>query len=131
MNQAQSDIAGERLRELEVLNPDGTVAKDVVSDGVVNTGVGNIRIVILDFIAGCVGAPSGTACGDGYPLNGLSAPNRVDVTTDPGQVAFAEAGSEQDALAEYLSSEYPDEASAFAEAETVPASDDRIVDLSL
>ncbi|WP_077531166.1 bifunctional metallophosphatase/5'-nucleotidase [Vreelandella utahensis] len=130
-NQAQSDIAGERLRELEVLNPDGTVAKDVVTDGVVDTGLADIRIVILDFIAGCVGAPPGTACGDGYPLNDLQTPNRVDVTTDPGQVDFAGAGSEQDALAEYLASEYPDGAHAYADAETEPASDERIVDLSL
>ena len=97
-------VAGERVRSVAVLDESGAVADTLVQDGAL-VGDPNraFRLVILDFIAGCV--PDGGECGDGYPLNGLAAPDKVDLGelgTDPGAADFADAGSEQDALAEYL-----------------------------
>ena len=118
-NQADPSINGNRLRSLEIVDDGGNVTDTVVSGGAVQGNASRtFRLVILDFIAKCVGA-SGTDCGDGYPLNGLSSPNRVDVTADPGNVDFADAGSEQDALAEYLQDQHPDAANAFSDAPDV------------
>ncbi len=111
-NRKEQNISGNRLRTLEILNDDGTVADTVVQNGLVQDDASRtFRLVILDFIAMCVGED--TSCGDGYPLNGLSAPNRVDLTTNPGESDFAGAGSEQDALAEYLQHSHPDADSAY------------------
>lgn len=130
-NQADPNINGDRVRELEIVNAAGTVLDDIVTNGVVQGDVTRqIRLVILDFIAKCVGQ-TGEACGDGYPLNGLSGPNRVDVSVDPGNSDFADPGSEQDALAEYLKDQFPVDGTAFSQAETDPASDTRIQDVSL
>ncbi len=129
-NAADPAINGDRLRNLAVVDGSGTVVDQVVVDGAVaGDPARTFRMVILDFIARCVGAV-GEACGDGYPLNGLTAPARVDVTFDPGLSDFADPGSEQDALAEYLLAFFPDEAAAFDAAETDPADDTRIQNLA-
>jgi len=100
----------------------------LVTDGaLVGDATRSIRIVILDFIAKCVGDET-ESCGDDYPLKGLTAANRVDVTTDPGMTAFADAGSEQDALAEYLMANFATD--GYAEAETPASQDTRIRDLA-
>lgn len=112
-NQADPGINGDRLRKLEILNKDGSVADTVVENGSVQGSASReFRMVILDFIAKCVDAAN-TDCGDGYPLNGLNAPDRADLTTDPGQADFADPGSEQDAFAEYMKHAHGDEANAF------------------
>lgn len=114
-NQADPAINGDRLRTLEILDADGNVVDTVVDNGMVQGNTSRtFRLVILDFIAKCVGA--NTSCGDGYPLNGLSTPNRLDLTTagtDPDASDFADAGSEQDAMAEYLLQFHADAANAF------------------
>ena len=125
-------VAGERVRSAAVLDEDGSVADTLVQDGaLVGDPSRAFRLVILDFIAGCV--PDGGECGDGYPLNGLAAPDRVDLGAlgvDPGQADFADAGSEQDALAEYLQAFFGGD-TAFDEAETAPAEDERMQNLSV
>lgn len=79
-----------------------------------------IRIVTLNFLAKCVASAQVVAeadCGDGYPFNGLTAPDRADLhiaadfdpAYDPGLADFAETGSEQEALAEYLAAMFPAE----------------------
>lgn len=123
----QQPTTTSRVRELEVLGSNGVVVKDVVTDGNVDTTVGNIRLVTLGFLAeGCI-MDSTSSCGDGYPFKGLAAPNLVSVTTDPGQSDFSAAGREQDALAEFLLNQYPVGGTPFNEAETAPANDQRIV----
>ena len=121
-------VPGERLRTLVIVGDDGNVTDTVVADGaIVGDPSRSFRIVILDFIAKCVGAMD-EECGDGYPLKGLAAPDRVDLDDDPGASGFAVPGSEQDALAEYLSAFFAD--TPFAEAETPASEDLRIQDLS-
>ena len=116
---------GERVRSLELVDDNGGVSDVIVREGeLIGDSTRPIRIVILDFIAKCVDAPD-ESCGDGYPLKGLDAPARVDLTergTDPGKSDFADAGSEQDALAEYLLVFYADEPFALSE---TPASEDK------
>lgn len=117
--------AGSRVTALSV---DGT---PVVTGGVVDNSQGPFRMVTLNFLAGG---------GDGYPIPQT---NRVDLVLDaevdtsvdmsaedPGNADFAETGSEQDALAEYLQAFHPDADNAFNTADTIASdavSDTRIV----
>jgi 2',3'-cyclic-nucleotide 2'-phosphodiesterase (5'-nucleotidase family) len=120
--------AGERIRSMTIVDDTGAVTDTLVTDGaLVGDATRTIRLVILDFIAKCVGDEA-ESCGDDYPLKGLTAANRVDVSTDPGMSAFADAGSEQDALAEYLLANFATE--GFAEAETPASEDTRFRDLA-
>ncbi|MGB0956409.1 MAG: DUF7151 family protein [Panacagrimonas sp.] len=133
-NQASASIDGDRLRNLAIVDGDGNVIDQVVADGAVAGDVNRtFRMVILDFIASCVGVdPNASSCGDGYPLKGLNAPDRIDLVdagTDPGNSDFADAGSEQDAFAEYLQALFS--ATAFDVAETAPLDDNRIQNLSI
>ena len=128
-----ADVPGTRIRDLAVLDADGAVADVLVEGGELRGDPARaFRLVILDFIAGCVGDASADAeCGDGYPLKGLAAPERVDladVGVDPGASDFAEPGSEQDALAEYLAARFAE--APYAEAELPPAEDRRIRNLA-
>ena len=127
-----ADTPGERVRSVAVLDESGAVSDTVVRDGAVVGDPNRVfRLVILDFLAGCV--PDGGDCGDGYPLNGLAAPDRADVAdvgTDPGLADFADFGGEQDALAEYLRAFFAGDAS-FDEAETPADEDARIQNLSV
>lgn len=125
---------GDRVQSLVVVNDDGSVADVVVQDGaLVGDPDRTFRMVTLDFLY--------NNCGDGYPLPGCNggavpttvAPNVVyltDAGLPDGDATFAAAGSEQDALAEYLLAEYPDSANAFDLAETPAAEDERIQNLS-
>ncbi|XOZ32150.1 bifunctional metallophosphatase/5'-nucleotidase [Halomonadaceae bacterium KBTZ08] len=126
-NQADPTINGNRLRSLRIVDNSGNVTDTVVADGMVQGDPGRtFRLVTLGFLAKCVGA-SNTDCGDGYPLNGLAGPNRVnlvDAGTDPGNATFAATGSEQDALAEYLRHRHPDADNAFNQS---PAVNNRIL----
>ena len=120
--------AGERIRSMTIVDETGAVVDTLVTDGAIaGDGSRSIRIVILDFIAKCVGNET-ESCGDDYPLKGLAAADRVDITTDPGLTAFADAGSEQDALAEYLLANFATD--GYAEAETPASQDTRIRDLA-
>jgi len=131
-NQGTSNLS--RLQDLAVVDESGAVIDRIVDDGVLQGSASRtFRMVILDFIAKCVGA-AGEDCGDGYPLKGLAAPNRVDIEalgTDPGNSSFADPGSEQDALAEYLKRFFPVDGVAFENAESEPVADNRIQDLGV
>ena len=128
-NAADPAVDGDRLRNLAVVDGSGAVVDQVVIDGAVDGDPDRtFRLVILDFIAKCVGVP-GEDCGDGYPLNGLADPQRVDVSLDPGLSDFADPGTEQDALAEYLQTFFAPGGTAFDTGETDPADDTRIQNL--
>jgi hypothetical protein len=127
--------AGGRLEDLVIIDDSGAVVEQVVDNGAVTpAAAGNsYRLVTLGFLAGG---------GDDYPFQGLAAPARIDLETvsgaDPGQAGFAPAGSEQDALAEYLEAIWPgtpgvelaSDDAAFDAAETEPAADERIQNLA-
>lgn len=130
---------GQRIRDLLVGLPDGTVDV-VVANGQLQGSAGRtFRLVTLNFLASCVPDTSGQSsadCGDGYPFKGLINPNRRDLATDfaasvydPGLLDFADSGSEQDALAEFLAAFHGTPAAAFDLAETPVTEDTRIINL--
>jgi len=120
-----------RLRELEILADDGTVAQDVVTNGVVDTTGAPVRLVTLGFLAGDCVTDNSASCGDGYPFKGLVAANKASISVDPGASDFSEAGREQDAMAEYLKATYPVSGSGYSQAETAVEQDQRIVNIAV
>lgn len=121
--------AGETPAELvNVAVFDGDQLVDVVlADGELQGDAGRtFRLVTLNFLADG---------GDGFPLTDaeLSNPNRFDLAGDAcagaGVAAFADPGSEQDALAEYLNAFFSE--TPFAEAETPPEEDEGIQNLTI
>lgn len=121
-----SQPAGSRVRTLVVDDPNGAAAGatplTVVSGGVVVAPAGTrFRMVTLDFLAGG---------GDGYPFAGLSAPNRIDQVAAGVTKTYATVGAEQQALAAFLAARFPRTA-PFAAADSAPAGDARIQNLSL
>jgi len=130
--------AGSRLVDLIVDKGDSDPTNDVVVlDNAMNVAPAGItfNIVTLNFLANG---------GDGYPFGTLSAPNRInyysgtgfgetvdfpdgDLANDPGNnTTFSDTGGEQDAMAEYMSTFHPDNASAYDIAETPADQDTRI-----
>lgn len=98
----------------------------VIRDGAVQSGVGPFRVVTLGFLA------SG---GDGFPFPTDASANRVELrgsaALDPAGITFAEVGTEQHALAWYLAQNFPpDTATPYSEADTPPAGDERIQNLT-
>jgi len=131
INRAEPDISGDRLRSLAVVDPEtGTVMDELVSAGRVQGDPNRLlRLVTLDFLSECV-RQADESCGNGYPFRGLSAPSPAPVTADPGNAGFAETGTEQDALAEYLMHAFAPGAEPYDEQETPPAKDQRIRNLT-
>jgi 5'-nucleotidase/UDP-sugar diphosphatase len=116
---------GTMLRNLVVLNDDGTIRDTVVVDGVLQGDPNRtFRLVILGYLADG---------GDDYfvPAAGM---DRIDIdgdsSQDPGSASFATSGTEQDALAEYLAEMYPDSDTPFTAAETDADLDERIQDVT-
>ena len=131
--------AGSRLIDLIVDKGDNDPTNDVVvienGVNVAPTGI-TFNMVTLNFLANG---------GDGYPFNQLSAPNRINyyngtafgettdfpdanLANDPGfNSSFSSTGGEQDAVAEYMSTFHPDNATAYNIAETDANQDTRIV----
>ena len=126
--QARTDNAsGSRVRDLVIVNDAGRVTDRVVVGGELQGDPSRtFRLVTLSFLADG---------GDGYPFDQLSVPNRVDLAevtldSDPGSVDFAPLGTEQDALAEYLSANHGSARTAISMEETDPAEDERIQNLN-
>lgn len=96
-------------------------AVTVVRNGQTVAAAAQFRMVTLGFLVGNLVTPGG----DGYPFQILSNPNRVDLQTvaRPGALpaTFATSGSEQDALALYLQTNFA--TTPYGAAET-PAGDD-------
>ncbi|WP_386722766.1 bifunctional metallophosphatase/5'-nucleotidase [Litoribrevibacter euphylliae] len=121
--------AGERVRTVAVIDSDGNIIDTVVQNGVLQGNAARtFRIVTLGFLA----TDNDGVGGDGYPW-AFPLVNEVqleDTLTDAGEATFAEPGTEQDALAEYLIATYPDSDTPFDQAETALADDTRIQNLS-
>jgi 2',3'-cyclic-nucleotide 2'-phosphodiesterase (5'-nucleotidase family) len=104
----------------------GSLVDTVVAGGT-TVSTASYRMVTLNFLAGG---------GDGYPFPDLADP-AVDAKSlvdepgnlPPGVAEFADPGSEQDALAEYLAANFPQDA-PFDQAETPRSEDQRIVFLT-
>ncbi|MFT4755603.1 MAG: 2',3'-cyclic-nucleotide 2'-phosphodiesterase (5'-nucleotidase family) [Vicingaceae bacterium] len=93
--------AGSRIISAIILDNNGTTTDTLVKNGVVfGNGNRTIKVVTLNFLAGG---------GDSYPFPTLGT-NRVDLDTSSaltaGASTFAPVGSEQDALAEYLTANF-------------------------
>ena len=112
--------ANERVQNLVIVDNAGLPVDSVVIDGEINGDAERvIKIVTLDFLAGG---------GDGYPYPELGE-NRTDLEDQElaeGLFNFADAGSEQDAMAEYLNTFFSE--TPYMEAET-PASDDKRIQI--
>lgn len=121
--------AGERVRNVVVVDDAGACVRALVVDGVPVPGQ-EVRIVTLGFLADG---------GDGYPLGMLAAPMRVDLDAAGAvdeaafpwvRAGFAPLGTEQDALAELLAATTSvDE--PYARAETPAEQDERIQNLAV
>lgn len=104
---------GDRVQSLAIVNDDDEIIAILVRDGeIVADPDQTFRIVTLNFLADG---------GDDYPFPDFAGTNRVDLVDafgggSTGVATFAEDGTEQDALAEYLAAFYSD--TPFDEEET-------------
>ncbi|MEM8632553.1 MAG: ExeM/NucH family extracellular endonuclease [Pseudomonadota bacterium] len=125
-------LSGDRIESAGIFNADGTLISELVRDGeIVGDGSDVYRIVTLNFLAN----------GGDPILSTLSAPNRVDLIDingdgeddgiQTGAAVFADDGTEQDALAEYLNDNFNPETggTAFSEEDTGRDTDARIQNL--
>jgi len=103
-------VEGERVRNVWLLDDDGTPGRPIIVDGEVAADApAGIEVVTLGFLAGG---------GDGYPFLAFS-----DVT-DLGL-------GEQQALSEYLTAQFPEDGELpFDDVETEPSADTRIQNLA-
>ncbi|MFN5117761.1 MAG: choice-of-anchor I domain-containing protein [Cyanobacteriota bacterium] len=122
-----SRAAGSRILSLAIEDETGKDLDLVVRNGAI-VGDGNrpFRMVTLDFLA------SG---GDGYPFGSLSNPQRLNLTAAAdaprtGVATFSPDGSEQDVLAEYLSSRFLNQQKTFSDADTPAALDRRLQNIA-
>lgn len=140
---------GNRVRNLAVLNEDGSLRDVIIRNGVL---VGNsdrtFRLVTLNFLAGT--SATNALGGDNYPFplfvkQNANLANRVDLRgetldlngnnkldaaldLDAGKFTFAAAGSEQDALAEYLGDNFSNK--PFSSVDAIASKDTRIQNIS-
>lgn len=122
--------AGDRIQSLAITDEDGSDIDVIVENGqLVGDTNRTFRIVTLNFLADG---------GDDYSFPTGPEANRIDlpeVLTDAGTATFADPGTEQDALAEYLAINFPVDDNpttpVFTAAETSPAEDTRIQNLNV
>lgn len=141
--------SGARLVDVTIVDADGTVIANVMENGVIADPTAEYRMVTLGFLAEPRFDADGNYIGggDGYPFPNANtdptAGETVDATTaariaptslvqdgvQTGDATFADDGTEQDALAEYLDDNFGTPADAFDEADGIAAGDARIVNL--
>ncbi len=114
--------AGSRIQSMVIVDASGNNIDTIVKEGTLfGTPTRTIKIVTLDFLAGG---------GDSYPYPSLGS-NLVDLDTvstlPAGVAAFANSGTEQDALAEYLNNSFS--STPFDEEDTESNEDQRIENL--
>jgi YVTN family beta-propeller protein len=111
--------AGDRVINATIVDEDGTILDVIARDGeLVGDANREFRTVTLNFLAGG---------GDGYPFPALGT-NRVDLLQPgvrAGVATFADEGSEQDALAEFLAANHATAGTAYSQANTTVAFDER------
>jgi predicted extracellular nuclease len=122
--------AGSRIVNAAITDADGNDIAVLMRDGEVVTPDAEVRVVTLNFLADG---------GDGYPFPMGEAVNRVDLAdldgdgeddgSQTGAATFADDGTEQDALAEYLAANFAAEDDTFDMADTGRDQDTRIQNL--
>lgn len=125
--------AGDRVVSLAVVDAEGGVLDTIAAEGELAGAAGRaFRVVTLNFLAG--GGDNYLGTTDAVSGNEVTITNRVDLVSAAaprtGAAVFAADYSEQDALAEYLAARFPTPESAFAQADTGPALDQRIQNLA-
>ena len=122
----EETVNGERIRSLALVDEMGEVTEVLVQDGEIQGDpTRTFRLITLNFLANG---------GSGYPIPQTE---RVDLVEQSGfdvELAdFAETGSEQDALAEYLATFFPADEDpttpVFTQVDTPPEEDERIQNL--
>jgi 2',3'-cyclic-nucleotide 2'-phosphodiesterase (5'-nucleotidase family) len=119
--------AGSRIVSAALVDEESgeTISAFVENGEVVGDPAETVRVVTLNFLA------SG---GDGYPFPAGPEVDRVDLvmpgSTPSGVADFALDGSEQDALAEYLAANFPDENQAYKQQDIIQGYDARIQNLT-
>jgi len=141
---------GDRIQSAGIFDEEDKLVAELVRDGELVDPSMQYRVVTLGFLASPRFDDGGsfTGGGDGYPFPntntdpdigeiGLDAAriNLVELEvegTQTGNATFADDGTEQDALAEYLSDNFDPENGgvAFADADEGPGSDERIQNLA-
>lgn len=126
--------SGARIDDAAFVNPDtGDIRAVLVDDGVIVNPDAEYNVVTLGFLAAPRFDDDGNFVGggDGYPF-----PEDFDFTgleqegVQTGGATFADDGTEQDALAEYLLDNHNTAATAFSETDTGPEDDMRLQNLA-
>lgn len=116
--------AGNRIQSAAIVDDNDVITDVLVAEGeLVGNPSQTIKMVTLGFIANG---------GDGYPFDESNILERVDLLEsdlEDGLFTFAEAGTEQDAFAEYMAEFYSE--MPFADAETPASEDTRIQNLDV
>ncbi|MEL6577775.1 MAG: 5'-nucleotidase C-terminal domain-containing protein, partial [Pseudomonadota bacterium] len=126
---------GSRVINAAIVDEDtGEVIATLAENGVVSDSPETFRIITLDFLAngGNPGLPVTDPEEEGFDADIAAATNRVDLVSEEstGDATSAVDGSEQDALAEYLLSEFgTDGAETVDLVDTSPVIDKRIQNL--
>lgn len=115
---------GQRVQSAAIVDEAG-VSQDILVAGgeLVGNADDTLKLVTLNFLADG---------GDEFPFTDETVLERKDLVEsglEQGQFNFADAGSEQDALAEYMAAMFSEE--AFAEEETPASEDTRIQNLAV
>lgn len=113
--------AGSRVVSAEIVDDEGAQVAALVRDGeIVGDATESFRVVTLGFLADG---------GDGYPFptEGVDRVDLVNASLPEGVASFAPAGTEQDALAEYLAENFA--TTPYAVSDTAPHGDSRIQNL--
>jgi 2',3'-cyclic-nucleotide 2'-phosphodiesterase/3'-nucleotidase/5'-nucleotidase len=117
---------GGRIRSLALVDENGDVTDVLVQDGEIQGDpTRSFRMITLNFLADG---------GSGYPIPQTDLVDLVDQSGfDTGLAGFADTGSEQDALAEYLANEFPADndpgTPIFTQVDTPRSEDERIQNL--
>ncbi|MBE3637132.1 ExeM/NucH family extracellular endonuclease [Mangrovicoccus algicola] len=142
--------AGSRIEDAALVDAEGNVIAALVVDGEIQSPADTYKIVTLDFLSQPAFDSAGNfiGAGDGYPFPNTNTDPALGELGDPevvarvgrtsfteegdrdGAATFAENGSEQDALAEYLAAHHGTAETAYDEADETAAGDDRIQNLN-
>lgn len=141
--------SGSRITDVDIVDTDGTILHQIKKAGaLVEDAPSTIRIVTLDFLTNPRFDEAGNhiGAGDSYPFPNFNIDasvgatvsddvyNRIkvveldEVGLSDGDATFAEAGTEQDALAEYLLANHATPDTAFSMRDVGRAYDTRIID---
>ncbi|WP_420338972.1 5'-nucleotidase C-terminal domain-containing protein [Roseibium sp.] len=142
--------SGSRILNAGIFDDDGNLVAELVRDGEISGDAAQeFRVVTLDFLAAPRFDEEGnfTGGGDGYPFPNTNADPTVGEVGDPDTIArvnpvaledgsdrdgdstFADNGTEQDALAEYLLDNYGTQDTAFDVEDTGRDEDSRIINV--